>query len=569
MSEYPNANKSNKKKSLICKSASSKINKDFISDFYGLSDLKVERIEHEGCHFNIFASSSSDHGICPYCNHKSRHVHNRYKRRISDLSILGEKVTLTLESRKFFCRNEACGKKTFAEQPGNEVFRYRRYTRRLELAVTRHGISLSCGNVSKVLSFLGIGLSPSTVLRFLLRLHPPVYRDVSAIGVDDWAWRKGMSYGSIVIDLDTGFPVDLLGDRKEKSFRRWMDEHGNVRLVSRDRSTDYSSAIASTGRPVVEVADKFHLIKNISQRLADTVSEHYSDYRLDVLREEGERCRPMEVTATKGPIPSVSGRKEDPRMVMFREVKELRQKGFCPTAISKKLHIARQTATKYYGMDELPGRVRHERRDFYKYDAYVEEESGKERALAEIYKEVCAKGFRCGSRHFYTHYKYLSDRLRKLRARGFKPGRMPKPVDRRPVLLPPKAISDIIARSVYGKEIKDTEELLIKRLLHFDWFSQIYNAAKDFYRIITGSETGELIRWMKKYWKTQSHSLKTFLVGIKLDFKAVQNTIRQNVTNGITEGFVNKVKVVKRIMYGRAGIDLLKRKMVMEHILFN
>ncbi|WP_018463238.1 transposase, partial [Segatella paludivivens] len=87
--------------------------------------------------------------------------------------------------------------------------------------------------------------------------------------------------------------------------------------------------------------------------------------------------------------------------------------------------------------------------------------------------------------------------------------------------------------------------------------------------IITGTDSCRLIRWMKKYWKTKIRTLKTFLTGVKLDYRAILNTIRENVTNGITEGFVNKLKAVKRTMYGRAGIKLLRRKMVLEHIFFN
>lgn len=97
----------------------------------------------------------------------------------------------------------------------------------------------------------------------------------------------------------------------------------------------------------------------------------------------------------------------------------------------------------------------------------------------------------------------------------------------------------------------------------------MYEATEEFYSIICGTDSSMLIRWMKKYWKTRISTLKTFITGIKKDYGAVLNTIRQNVTNGITEGFVNKLKAVKRTMYGRASIRLLRRKMVLEHIFFN
>lgn len=109
----------------------------------------------------------------------------------------------------------------------------------------------------------------------------------------------------------------------------------------------------------------------------------------------------------------------------------------------------------------------------------------------------------------------------------------------------------------------------IELLNETDWFHEMYEATRTFYKIIKGNELMSLIRWMKTYWKTNIPHLKTFIKEIKLGYAAVKNTIIQNITNGITEGFVNKLKTVKRLMYGKASIWLLKNKLIMEHILFN
>ena len=199
---------------------------------------------------------------------------------------------MTLEVRKFFCKNANCSKKTFAEQPGNEIFRYRRRTRRCETAVIRQGLSVSSGMASKLLSFSGIVLSRSTILRDLHRLRPSEYKDVEEIGIDDWAWRKGLSYGTIVIDLCRMQPIDLLGNRTENSFRTWMENHERVTLVSRDRSSAYSSAIGSIDRPIMEIADKFHLVKNMSERFTRLIG---SIIRTIVMR-LGKQDRAGEIT---------------------------------------------------------------------------------------------------------------------------------------------------------------------------------------------------------------------------------------------------------------------------------
>ena len=198
----------------------------------------------------------------------------------------------------------------------------------------------------------------------------------------------------------------------------------------------------------------------------------------------------------------------------------------------------------------------------------MEEEAATGKALASIFHEIYQMGFRGSRSPFYEHFKYLSDGHKGYRPIGFKP--IIKKVETKSQLAPAKLISSMVTHSIFSKKRKpEEEEVLIELLSRFTWFNQMYDAATAFYELITGSDPGALIKWMRKFWKTKVNSLKTFITGIKMDFKALKNTIKYNVTNGITEGFVNKLKVVKRVMYGRAGLDLLKRKMIMEKILFN
>ena len=570
MPKYPNGCKVTTKNSESCKA--NEINllcNEGISQIYISSELTIHEVVHDSNVFHLYASSSLGYGICPYCGHVSSQVHSRYSRTIYDLSILGERVVLHLEVRKFFCHNEDCRMKTFAEQPGDEVFRYRRRTCRCERVVARHGISVSSNSASRLLSDIGICVSSSTILRDIHRMHPSSYEDVEEIGVDDWAWRKGVTYGSIIIDYTNGWPIDLLGDRGTESFREWMERHEKVHTVSRDRSTDYSSAIASTDRQITEVADKFHLVKNITDRMTKLIAENYADYRQAVRSNEEGPAKTTEATnaplVTNHPSP-----KPDSRCVVFNEVKELQQKGFKPTTIAKRLGIARQTATKYYNMDSLPERNSKLRNEYYKYDAYVEQEATNGKPLSAIHNEICKMGFSGSLTPFYDHYKYLSDGHRGYRPKNWKPdSKKEKPKDNRSELLPVKSIASVIDMALKGKKMDKSQQMTFDTLMSRGWFSEMYEALKSFCKVIKGCETVELVRWMKRYWNTTISSLKTFIIGIKRDFQAVRNTIRLNITNGITEGFVNKLKVMKRSMYGKAGLELLKNKLVIEHILFN
>lgn len=161
--------------------------------FFKGSSLRVEGYDvNEDGQLMLYVRSSETHGVCPYCQTVSRKVHSRYTRRLQDLPAFGDNVILCFKARKFFCHNVECGYRTFAEQPGNEVFRYRRRTRRCEVLVYRHGLNLSSIAASSMLGNMGVGISKSTVLRDLHRLRVPECTDVRKIGVDDWAFRKGM-----------------------------------------------------------------------------------------------------------------------------------------------------------------------------------------------------------------------------------------------------------------------------------------------------------------------------------------------------------------------------------------
>ena len=141
-------------------------------------------------------------------------------------------------------------------------------------------------------------------------------------------------------------------------------------------------------------------------------------------------------------------------------------------------------------------------------------------------------------------------------------------MNERSELLPIKTLASVVFSYMFGKKFDDKNDKLMKVLQRADWFNQMYEATCSFCCLIKENDHMNLIRWMKKYWKTNITQLKAFIRGVKLDYKAVNNTII-NTTYGITEGFVNKLKVVKRIMYGKASIELLKNKLTMEHVLFN
>lgn len=530
---------------------------DGISRIYLSSGLQIQDIEQSDGVFHVYASSSSEEGTCPYCGHKSSKVHSRYVRIIHDLSILGRSVIIYLEVRKFFCHNHQCEKKTFAEQPGDEVFRYRRRTCRCEKAVARHGLSVSSNSASKLLGHLGVHISPSTVLRDLHRMPLPSYPDVSRVGVDDWAFRKGITYGSVIVNLSTGKIIDLLDNREEESFRDWLDRHEKVSLVSRDRSTDYSAAIANTKRPIAEVADHFHLVKNVSDMLTNAISENYEDYRQMITGE----CKTNDTSRGTNVL----------RQAKFDKVKALQAKGMTVGGIVKATGIFYNTVKMYMGLKKLPARKSNAQVDYSPYQAYVEKEYAKGRSLLSIFEDINKDGQYKSNGSYYRYFHYLSDAHRgprKASERHVQEERV-RQLSHTGPLLPVHMICSIMDRSMRDKELNEQENGLLRKLLNLDWFSTIYHAATEFRKLLKSNNPNRLTRWILDYEHTPIERLRRFVYGIKKDIKAVINCITCPVSNGIVEGFVNKIKEVKRVMFGRASLNLLKRKLILEPLFFN
>ena len=300
------------------------------------------------------------------------------------------------------------------------------------------------------------------------------------------------------------------------------------------------------------MADRFHLNMNMSGCVTKVIGSHYDEYRSAI--------RPEEVQESS---------KVDSRQVMFNEVKELQAEGLNIAQISKRLDIARQTVRKYMGWDTLPKRASKERLPYYLYDAYVEGEYRHGKDLRKIFLEIREEGFPGSLTPFYDHYSYLSDGHRGYRSRYAVEKMKNAPRSDREPLLPIRQIAHIVDKSIRKKKMVQAEVTLVEKMMLYGWFRDIYDAAASFYATIMGDDVNDLDTWLEKYGKSPIQELRSFAYGIRMDLKAVRNAIALDTSNGIVEGFVNKLKAVKRVMYGRASLDLLKRKMVFNDLCFN
>lgn len=224
--------------------------------------------------------SRSLSGTCPACGRQSRRVQSRYLRRPADLPFGGRRVELAIVTRRFWCDAVLCGRRIFCEQFDSGVLaRYGRRTQRLETIVHHLGLALGGRPAAAFANRLMVPVSNDTLLRVVRRRVADQDDELTVIGIDDFAFRRGQTYGTIVCDLERRKPVTLLQDRALDTSRAWLAGHQSISTVARDRGGGYGEAIAKALPNAEQVADRWHLIENSSRAFLDAVGKSMRQIR--------------------------------------------------------------------------------------------------------------------------------------------------------------------------------------------------------------------------------------------------------------------------------------------------
>ena len=318
----------------------------------------------------ITTVSTSPITVCPTCNQTSQRIHSSYTRSPHDLPTSGQMVRLTLHVRRFRCQNQDCQRKTFAERLPEVVPVYAQRTCRLTSTLTLFAFALSGQAGARLLAQIGMTTSADTLVRVAKQAVLPLHSVPTGIGVDDFALRRGKAYGTIIVDLDTHRPIELLLERTAETLSHWLVEHPGVEFISRDRSSEYMRG-ATEGAPDAEqVLDRWHVLNNVREVVQRVVGRIHSALKRRQ-KDSGTLIRPRYRKPRSRSELAASQVARLQRQRWYEEVVEHYKQGKGITAIAQELHMSPTTVRKFVYAGAFPERSVHKRRQNYRLASYL------------------------------------------------------------------------------------------------------------------------------------------------------------------------------------------------------
>jgi transposase len=540
---------------------------------------RLVRTDFDGSTLTLGIATTHPNASCPACGGESQRVHSHYTRHLAEEPAFGHQVRLQMSVRRFLCPDSECPRQIFVEPLGGLAARHARTTTRLAQAQLAIGLALGGQAGARLAEKTAMPTSPDTLLRRVKQAGARSSPGPRLVGIDDWAWLKGQKYGTIVVDLETSEVIDLLPDRDAATVSTWLAAHPGVELVSRDRASSYSQAATVAASQAQQVADRWHLLKNVREAV-ERLLERHLPVITDALKPadpdpkrvdaspggEPEATTTIEPTPPESPSPpapvsprhEVAQAKRRRRVERFERVHELHHQGMPIRQIARELAMSRKAVRRYLSREHCPdwrpGRATRSGMDAHRewVDARIAE--GRINA-SELHGELAAKGVRLS---YATVRRYLTRRLGQAgqtrpRVNAAKPKPAPPPS--------PKQLSfDWVRRP--EKRTAEAQARLDKIRAARPDLMMALDLADEFTTLIRKRSTGTLTDWLSRAEISPCPEVRHFAEGIRRDESAVNAAVTLRWSNGPVEGHVNRLKTIKRQMYGRAGFALLKARVV-------
>src|SRR6266851_1741885 len=387
--------------------------------------FEVTSIEGTDGILTIGAVSTQKSACCPLCSSQATRVHSAYTRTLADLPCAGQQVRLLLQVRKFFCQVPTCVRKIFVERIAPFIEPWARVTARLHQMVQRLGFATGGMLGARVTQRLGTPTCWMTIIRRMMALPTAAVHQVSELGIDDFSFRRGRKFGTILVDMQSHQVIDLLADRTKESAAAWMGTHPEIDLVSRDRGGEYAAGAREGAPQALQVADRFHIVKNLTEAV-ELALAHYRTEFLQALQSANDaghlplQTNTVAATDEVRPLPDATARaaslaKRTQRADRYQQMLALDAQGLTMTEIARRLALSERTVQRWQKQGSFPERKRR-RKQHSAFDPYVSYVSARLQQGCQngrqIWRELQTQGFKGSERAVYRYLEALQHRKR-------------------------------------------------------------------------------------------------------------------------------------------------------------
>ena len=532
--------------------------------------LEAWHVDDAVAQITLLVRSTQLRAPCPVCAVPAQHMHSRYTRTLADLPWAHYRVRLQLQVRKWFCQNSQCVRHIFTERLPTVAAPWARRTLRLAQRLVALGIAL--GGTAGV----GLGhawdlhVSRNTLLHLLRRLPVPAVPTPRVLGVDDFALRKRHTYGTVLIDLERRQPVALLPDREGDTVAQWLQAHPGVEVITRDRSKAYADGARQGAPQAMQVADRFHLLQNLAEALTQVFNLH--SQALKAVNDASSRTpRPQPDGTGVVPVPPASparnaqvqaAHSRSRRVARHEQIWTLRRQGWTGHAIARQLRIGKSTVFRYLRSPTFAERT-YKRRGHSILNPYKDLmlqhwNRGCHDAL-QVFHFLQQQGYR-GSYATVARYAQRLRQAQGLAPREQRPGQtLPLVAEPQHGQLTPRQTAWLVLRRPETR-VPEAEQQLAQLTAQQADLATVVSLARDFADLVRTRQPERLEGWLARATTSEVSALRRFAQGLRDDAAAVKAGVTVPWSNGPVEGHINRLKMLKRQMFGRAHLDLLSRR---------
>jgi transposase len=522
-----------------------------------------------GMTIQLLMRSIQSASACPGCSQPSTRIHSHYQRTLADLPWARIAVQIKITVRRFFCDNPDCPRRIFAERLPTIAPAWSRRTARLAETQCEIGYVAGGRGGAHLCKHLACPAGVDLLLD-LVRSQPlPERVTPRVLGVDDWAMRKGQTYGTLLIDHERGCVVEVLADRTPETLAAWLKAHPGIEIVTRDRAEGYALGIRLGAPDALQVADRWHLLKNLTDALTQIFQDHAREIQSartvlfetekSALQPDISSCAAQPLTLLREPELTAADRRRQERV---QQVHTLAQAGWTQRDIAQHLGCHPKTVNRdlHRGLRLTSHRVeRSSQLDHFQ--SYILQRWNEGcRNAAQFLRELRPRGLTGG-------YTMVRDYVASLRIAAGVPARSRRAVGTTlsgtvaKKRLTPRLLAWQASRPPEERDA-DSQRLLNQLGQSNPILKTAMELAQSFARMVRERAPDGLNVWLAEATATGLKALRSFAKGLRDDYDAVYAALSLAWSNGRTEGNVNRLKCIKRQAYGRAKIDLLRQRLM-------